>query len=142
MPPKPILDSLTFRRLVRARDFAAAHFDGPVSVGDLAAVACLSPWHFHRLFTTAFGETPHAFISRLRLDRAQRVLAGGNVSVTDACFEVGYLSVGSFSTWFRSATGMSPSAFRHEIRRFYGVHAPWRFAHIPSCFLGGWRIAG
>jgi AraC-like DNA-binding protein len=142
MPPKPILDSVTFRRLVRARDFAAARFDRPISVSDLAAVACLSPWHFHRLFTAAFGETPHAFVSRLRLDRAQRVLAGGNVSVTDACFEVGYLSVGSFSTWFRSATGMSPSAFRHEIRRFYGVHAPWRFAHIPSCFLGGWRIAG
>lgn len=142
MTPKPILDSLTFRRLVRARDFAAAHFDRPVGVGDLAAVAHLSPWHFHRLFTAAFGETPHDFVSRLRLVRAHRVLAGGNVSVTDACFEVGYLSVGSFSTWFRSATGMSPSAYRHEVRRFYGADAPWRFAHIPICFLGGWRLAG
>lgn len=141
MPPKPILDSTTFRRLARARDFAAAHFDGPVSVGQLASVACLSPWHFHRLFTAAFGETPHAFISRLRLGRAQRVLAGGHVSVTDACFEVGFASVGSFSAWFHAATGMSPSAYRLEVRRFYGVNAPWRFAHIPICFLGGWRAA-
>ncbi|MGD9739232.1 MAG: helix-turn-helix domain-containing protein [Bauldia sp.] len=136
---KPLIAGYSYRRLVRARDFAAANFAAPLSVARLAEEACLSPWHFHRQFTAVFGETPHAFLARLRLDRAKQLLAADDVSVTDACFETGYLSLGTFSSWFRDEMGMTPSAYRREVRRVFGTEAPWRFAYIPTCFLGFWR---
>lgn len=130
-----LIDGHSYRRLVRARDFAAAHFTAPVTVSQLAEVACLSPWHFHRQFTAIFGETPHAFLSRLRMDRARELLASDNVSVTGACLEAGYTSLGSFSTSFRATHGLSPSAYREAVRKVFGTNASWRFIYIPSCFL-------
>ncbi len=134
--PDPLLAGDQYRRLCRARDFAAASFDRPVVLAAMADVACLSPWHFHRLFAAAFGETPAAFVTRLRIEAAKRLLAAENLSVTDACLEVGYASLGSFSARFHAATGYPPLLYRREVRRLYGTAARWRFAMIPACYLG------
>ena len=134
-----LIDGAVFQRLCRARDFAAANFHRPVTVGMLANAASLSPWHFHRLFTDAFRQTPHAFLSALRLEQAKRLLASGNISVTDVYLETGFSSLGSFSSWFRAGAGLSPSRYRREIHRVFGTAAAWRFTFIPTCYLAAFR---
>jgi AraC-like DNA-binding protein len=99
-------DPGTFARLCRARDYPAAHYSRPVFLDEAARQACLSPFYFNRLFTQAFNETPHEFITRQRIERAKKLLLAGNHSITEICFEVGYESLGSFSTRFHSLTGL------------------------------------
>jgi len=128
-------DPGTFGRLCRARDYLAAHYDRPIPLAEAAQQACLSPFYFNRLFTRAFQETPHEFVTRLRIGQAKKLLLAGNHSVTDICLEVGYQSLGSFSSRFHTLTGLSPAAFRSEARRtFGGWRARWPLYYIPACF--------
>ena len=94
----PVLNDELFRRLCRSRDWLAARIDEPVRLADAAREACLSSFHYHRLFAHTFGETPHEFITKLRIDRAKQMLARDQLHVTEVCFAVGYESLGSFST--------------------------------------------
>ncbi len=131
----PCLNDELFRRLCRSRDYLAAHVDQRLHLSDLAREACLSPFHYHRLFQKTFGETPHEFLTRLRIDNAKRLLARELLPVTEVCFAVGYESLGSFSTLFRSWVGYSPSEFQRAIRKMFAAPrlAPYRF--VPACFL-------
>jgi len=129
-----LLDSRTFAGLCAARDWLAANFDGLAPLDLVAAQAGLSAFHFHRLFTHAFGETPHEFLTRLRIDKARRLLLSDHQSVTEICFEVGYQSVGSFSARFRSLTGLPPSEFRRAGRRVFGFPRRWPLYYIPACY--------
>jgi AraC-like DNA-binding protein len=124
----------TFRRLCRARDLLADEYQSRVLLAQAARQACLSEFHFHRIFRAAFGETPHGFLTRLRLDRARRLLASQR-SVTEVCFEIGYESLGSFSSKFRAQFGRSPAEYQREVRRIFGYNAPWRVLRVPGCFL-------
>ena len=126
-----LLDPETLRRLCRARDLIAEHHRETLPLAAVARAACLSPFHF----TRAFGESPHRFQTRRRLDLAKRLLAGDHLSVTEVCFEAGYSSLGSFSAKFSSHVGRAPSAYRREVRRIFGYRAPWRIAFVPVCFL-------
>src|SRR5262245_18436456 len=81
----PLLDHPTFARLSRARDLRAASFAEAPRLEAAAQQAFLSPFHFHRLFVRAFGETPLAFVTRRRMEHAKRLLADG-APVTEACF--------------------------------------------------------
>jgi AraC-like DNA-binding protein len=121
--------------LLRARDYLAASFNERISLADAAALAGLSPFYFHRLFADTFNETPHEFVTRLRIDHAKKLLLAGNHSVTDICFDAGYESLGSFSTRFHSLTGFSPAAFRRESRRVFGTSCRnWPLYYMPACF--------
>jgi transcriptional regulator GlxA family with amidase domain len=113
--------------LRRARDHADRHFAEPLELEHLASVAALSKFHFHRLFTAAYGRTPAAHLSRRRIERAQDLLRSTNLTVTEICFAVGFSSLGSFSSRFTQIAGESPSAFQ----RRYGCNAP----RIPGCYL-------
>src|SRR5262245_28948674 len=112
----PALRSATrhelYRRLLRGRDYLLSSLDSPVRLDDVAREACLSPSHFHRSFTRAFGETPHRYLTHRRLEKAAHALAHGDSSVTDVCIETGFESLGSFSSLFRRQFGMSPREFR------------------------------
>jgi AraC-like DNA-binding protein len=101
-----------YRRLLRGRDHLLSSLDKPVRLTDTANAACLSPYHFHRLFTKAFGETPQRYLSRHRLDKAASLLASTDRSVTEVCLESGFESPTSFSASFRRQFGMSPRDFR------------------------------
>jgi AraC-like DNA-binding protein len=130
-----LYDPATLARLCRARDFLADRFDERVSLEDAARQAYLSPFYFNRLFTEAFGETPHEFVTRRRIERAKRLLIADSASVTDICLDVGYESLGSFSTRFLSLTGMSPAAFRREARRLFGgFRSRWPLFYVPACY--------
>jgi AraC-like DNA-binding protein len=136
VPPRLLHDD-TFRRLCRGRDLLAAEYQSRVLLQQAAREACLSEFHFHRLFRATFGETPHDFLTRLRMDRARQMLASER-SVTEVCFEVGYESLGSFSSKFRAQFGRSPVEFQREVRRIFGYSAPWRVLMLPECFLRAW----
>ncbi len=128
----------TFRRLCRARDFLAARVDERVSLERAAREACLSPFHFQRLFVRAFGETPHDFLTRRRMDAAKDLLARGDLPVTEVCFQVGYTSMGTFSARFAAMVGQPPSVFRREARRCVAPSGGWRIYRVPSCFVSFW----
>jgi AraC-like DNA-binding protein len=115
------------RHLCRARDHADRHYDQPLDLEQLAAVAGISKYHFQRLFTATYGMSPAEHLSRRRVERAQDLLRATNLTVTEVCMTVGFTSLGSFSTRFRELVGVSPS----EFRRRYSDGAP----RIPGCYL-------
>ena len=100
-----------FRRVLRGRDFLLSQAAERVTLPGAARAACLSPFHFHRAFTQAFGKTPHQVLTRHRLERAASMLVMGQ-PVTEVCLSVGFESVGSFSSLFRRHFGVSPRAYR------------------------------
>lgn len=100
------------RRLLRGRDFLLSSLTEPVRLKEMAAAACLSPFHFHRSFTRAFGETPHRYLTRHRLQRAAGLLRQSGPSVTEVCLDAGFESLASFSNLFRRHYGVSPRKFR------------------------------
>ena len=127
-----------FARLNDSREFLAASLAEPISLEQAARQACLSPFHYHRLFARTFGETPHDFLTRLRMDRAKRLLARERLPVTEVCFAVGYESLGSFSTRFRHLIGHSPSEYQRSVGRIFPVPALAVYQFVPACFLQNW----
>jgi AraC-like DNA-binding protein len=125
----------TYRRLARAREFMRHAYSNPVSLPDVAAQANLSPYHFLRVYKRAYGETPHEFLTRLRIERAKTLLAGGSHNVTEACFEIGFSSLGSFSVLFAYRVGVSPSEYRRYARSSISVPERVRPLFVPSCFF-------
>ena len=131
----PLVEEATFERLCRSRDFLASSLDQRLKLQDAAGEACLSPFHYHRMFARAFGETPHDFLTRLRIDRAKQLLAQDSCSVTEVCLSVGYESLGSFSALFRALVGYSPSEYRRAIRRVFPIPELALHRFVPGCFL-------
>jgi AraC-like DNA-binding protein len=118
----------TNRRMLRARDAMDRHYAEPLDVPALARIAHVSPAHFSRTFRATFGETPHRYLQRRRVERAMFLLRSGDRSVTDICVEVGFTSLGTFSRTFRDIVGESPTAYR----------ARGPLAAVPTCFAMSW----
>ncbi len=100
-----------FRRLQRGREFIHGHADGPLSLDSVSKAACLSQYHFHRVFTQVFEKTPHAYVTQVRLARAHSLIQSG-MPVTQACVDVGFSSTTSFTRLFRAQYGTVPSKIR------------------------------
>jgi AraC-like DNA-binding protein len=125
----------TYRSLTQAREFMRHAYGRSVSLPDVAAQANLSPYHFLRVHKRAYGETPHEFLTRLRIEKAKTLLARGSHNVTEACFEVGFSSLGSFSNLFAYRVGRSPSEYQRYARSSISVPDTVRPLFVPSCFL-------
>lgn len=106
-----------YRRLHRARDWMDASFTEAVTISQIARVACLSPYHFQRMFRLAFGQTAMQYLQEKRLRAAQSLLAHTEQDITSICFEVGFESLGSFSWLFGKRFGASPRAYRRAHRQ-------------------------
>jgi AraC family transcriptional regulator len=100
------------RRLERVVRAMSSQFDPPMTNEHLANIACLSPYHFNRVFRNVVGIPPIQFHYALRLERAKRLLINSELSITDICFEIGYNSLGTFVSRFKELVGLPPSAFR------------------------------
>ncbi len=100
------------RRLLRARDAMDRSYAEPLDVRTVAAVAHISEAHFSRCFRQVFGETPHRYLQRRRVERSMFLLRETDRSVTDICFDVGFGSLGTFSRTFRRIVGETPSTYR------------------------------
>lgn len=108
----PNVDDLT--RLRRVRDRIDREYASPLDVPSLASDALMSPGHFSRQFKRAYGESPYSYLMTRRVERAMALLRMGDQSVTEICFEVGFTSLGTFSTRFSELTGMAPSVYREQ----------------------------
>ena len=121
------------RRLLRARDAMDRDYALALDIPRLAGIALVSEAHFIRTFRTAFGETPHRYLQRRRVERAMYLLRATDRNVTDICMEVGFASLGTFSRTFSEIVGESPSTFRDR----------GAMPNVPSCFVKSWvRPAG
>ncbi|MFI1384829.1 helix-turn-helix domain-containing protein [Embleya sp. NPDC020886] len=116
------------RRMLRARDVMDREYARALDVPALARVAHVSEAHFARTFRVTFGETPHRYLQRRRVERAMFLLWETERSVTDICFEVGFASPGTFSRTFRDIVGRSPREYRKEAVA----------AGVPTCFTMAW----
>jgi AraC family transcriptional regulator len=111
---KPSTRLELYRRLLRGRDFMDSFFGVEIHLEEVAREACLSPYHFHRLFREVFHQTPNQYLQQRRLARAQKLLQGSEQSVTDISLEVGFESTTSFANLFRRNFGCSPREFRSQ----------------------------
>ena len=118
----------TNRRLLRARDAMDRIYAQPLDVEAVAAVSHMSAAHFTRSFRATFGETPHRYLQRRRVERAMYLLRATDGDVTDICFDVGFGSLGTFSRTFRDIVGESPTDYRKR----GPVQA------VPTCFAMRW----
>ena len=116
------------RRMLRVRDAMDRTYAQPLDIASLARIACLSPTHLIRTFRAAFGETPHRYLQRRRVERAMYQLRATDRSVTDICLDVGFTSLGTFSRTFSGIVGESPSAHRRR--------GP--LPDVPTCFTMRW----
>jgi AraC-like DNA-binding protein len=116
------------RRLLRARDAMDRTFAEPLCIRRLAKIAEASEAHFIRTFRATFGETPHRYLQRRRVERAMFLLRSTDRSVTDICFDVGFTSLGTFSRTFHDIVGEPPTAFRQR----------GRMPAVPTCFMMAW----
>jgi len=115
--------------LRRARDLTDRDFAQPLTLASMAQAAHLSKFHFARAFTRVYGETPRAYLTRRRIERAKDLLRAANLTITEICFLVGFESVGSFSSRFHELVGMPPTEYRSA-----SAGAP----PIPVCFVLMW----
>ena len=118
----------TNRRLLRARDAMDLTYARPLDVPALARIACVSLAHFIREFHATFGETPHRYLQRRRVERARYLLRCTDRSVTDVCFDVGFTSLGTFSKTFHNIVGETPSEYRRR----------GEVLTVPTCFAMAW----
>jgi transcriptional regulator GlxA family with amidase domain len=116
------------RRMLRARDAMDRAYAEPLNIPALARIAYVSEAHFIRTFRATFGETPHRYLQRRRVERAMFLLRSTDRSVTDICIETGFSSLGTFSRTFTEIVGETPSAYRER-----GPVQP-----VPSCFAMAW----
>ncbi|TVT55677.1 helix-turn-helix transcriptional regulator [Amycolatopsis rhizosphaerae] len=114
--------------MLRARDAMDRGYAQPLDVPALARLAHVSEAHFIRTFRATFGETPHRYLQRRRVERAMMLLRETERSVTEVCFAVGFGSLGTFSRTFREIVGESPTEYRLR-----GAVSP-----APTCFTMAW----
>lgn len=118
------------RRMLRARDAMDRGYAQPLDVPALARIAGVSEAHFIRTFGSTFGETPHRYLQRRRVERSMFLLRETDRGVTDICLDVGFNSLGTFSRTFREIVGQSPLAYRRSSAAMPGT--------VPSCFMMAW----
>lgn len=103
----------------------------PLDIPALARIAHVSEAHFIRTFRATFGETPHRYLQRRRVERSMFLLRETDRSVTDICLDVGFNSLGTFSRTFRAIVGEAPAAYRMRASAT-GASA------VPTCFAMAW----
>lgn len=122
-------------RLERAREFIDHCYDHPLNLEQISQKACFSQYHFLRLFRTAFKKTPHQYLIERRIERAKELLTADSMRVTDICFEVGFQSLGSFSSLFHKCVGHAPVAYREKARAKEQAKRK-----VPGCFLVMYKL--
>jgi AraC-like DNA-binding protein len=98
----------------RVRDRIDREYAQPLDVEALARGVHVSAGHLSREFRRAFGESPYSYLMTRRIERAMALLRRGDTSVTEACFAVGFSSLGTFSTRFSELVGVAPSVYRED----------------------------
>ena len=129
----PIAGEL-YGRIVAAKLFIDENYHEPIDLDKISKKACLSRYHFHRLFSQVYKRTPHDYLTYKRIERAKDLLSE-NKPVTEVCNEVGFESLTSFSVLFKKEIGFAPTYYRNMawLKKQQAKEQPKRF--IPNCFI-------
>ena len=131
-----------YRKIVAAKVFMDSNFHESLDLDSISREACLSRFHFHRLFTRIYRTTPHQYLTRKRVEQARLWLADKDLTVSEICNNVGFESIGSFSVLFKKEIGLPPQFYRNRARqkKQQALQQPRTF--IPQCFIDTYRVDG
>jgi len=124
-----------YKKIVAAKLFMDQNFHESIDLHHISQKACISRFHFHRLFTRVYNRTPHQYLTRKRIAQACKLLEDKKLTVTEICNSVGFESMGSFSALFKKEMGIGPSIYRNIIliKKEKTKTSPNSF--IPNCFI-------
>jgi AraC-like DNA-binding protein len=123
-----------YQRIATAKIFIDENYYESIGLEEISQQAFLSRFHFHRLFTKIYRSTPHRYLTQKRIEKAKQLLAE-NKAINDVCSEVGFESIGSFSTLFKKEIGFAPTYYRNIawLKKQEQKKQPKKF--IPHCFI-------
>lgn len=142
MPQEEYPKVYLYRRIVQAKRFIDQGYAEPIDLDEIAGEASFSKYHFLRLFAKAYGQTPKQYLQCVRIEAARRLLER-HVSVSEACVQVGFESLTTFSGLFKRIIGLSPSDYqRSQLQRQENIRKD-PLEYIPGCFAEshGWKTA-
>ena len=113
----------SYIHLLRAKDLMDRRYAEPLDVATLAGEAYASPAHFARSFKRAFGETPHRYLQRRRIERAADLIRNTDAPLTEIALHVGFATPSSFTRAFKEVTGRPPSAYPRDAPAVPGCYA-------------------
>jgi len=129
-------------RIERSKRWVEARLGSPLSLEDMAAAAAFSKFHFHRIFTAIEGESPAAYLRRLRLERAANLLARRpDEAVTRVALDCGFATPSAFARDFKARFGVSPRAYRSRPGAGRGAGREPRAGDEPSSGAFSLRFA-
>ena len=129
-----------YKKIVTAKVYIDENFHEMIDLDCLSRQACLSRYHFHRLFTRIYKMTPHQYLTQKRVEQARLWLADKDLTVSEICNNVGFESIGSFSMLFKKEIGFAPLYYRHQalLKKQQAQQQPRSF--IPHCFIETLRL--
>lgn len=117
LPPVKLSTKMElYKRICRAKEYIDASFTENVTLEKISKKACLSQFHFLRLFKVIYDKTPHKYLTEKRFEKAIELLFTTDKSITEICFDIGFESVSSFSWLFKKRMGLSPEMTREQYR--------------------------
>ena len=128
-----------YQRIATAKIFIDENYYESIGLEEISQQAFLSRFHFHRLFTKIYRSTPHRYLTQKRIEKAKQLLAE-NKAINDVCSEVGFESIGSFSTLFKKEIGFAPTYYRNIawLKKQEQKKQPKKF--IPHCFIESFAL--
>ena len=123
-----------YKKVCLGRDYLTKHYASCFDLGEVADYSCMSKYHFCRVFSEVFGESPYQYIAKIRIEQAKKLLITSKFSINDICEKVGYSSIGSFSVLFRKKTGMSPTQYRAKLWKLAKDPLTYPVQSIPLCY--------
>lgn len=128
-----------YRRIVQAKLFIDNHYVDKIDLNGISDEAYFSKFHFIRLFKSAYGKTPHQYLKYVRIEKAKELLKN-NITVSEACFLVGFDSLSSFSGLFSKVVGKSPSNYLKHHQETQKKISLRPLSFVPGCYAyqHGW----
>ncbi len=115
-----------YKRICRAKEYIDSSFTDNLTLQKISKEACLSQFHFLRLFKTIYKQTPHQYLTKKRIEKAKDLLFFTDMNITEICFEIGFQSVSSFSWLFRRRFGLSPETCRESYKKHMLKMKTWK----------------
>lgn len=130
-----VIENSIYERLYRSKEYIDDCFSESIGLDSIARQAYFSPYHFLRVFKKVYDKTPHRYLTERRIEKAKELLKKNDSSVTEVCFDVGFQSLGSFSTLFNKYVGISPTEFQKQHMRkvLMSIRFPQKL--IPGCYI-------
>src|SRR5579871_6682007 len=129
-----------YQKIVAAKVYIDENYHQPINLAAISKEACLSQFHFHRLFSRIYKKTPHQYLTKKRIVLAQQLLKENKLSVTEICNQVGFESISSFSILFKKEIGIAPQSFRHHANEEKKLAKEQPRSFIPFCFIESYKL--